>query len=163
MPSTMLTVQRVSRLANIPTDRQLKKWALAAIATIHLPAEITLRIVNSAEARNLNSAFRGKDYATNVLTFVYHERTAPMMMGDLVLCAQVIAFEAKKQQKQISDHYAHLTIHGILHIAGFDHEKLREASRMEVREIEILAELGISNPYENIGDDGEARTPGAVK
>ncbi len=142
-----LAIQRASMVANIPTDRQFKKWVAATCAAINHPTEITLRIVNAAEARNLNSAFRGKDYATNVLTFVYHEKKSPVLQADIVLCVQVVAQEARAQQKLLTHHYAHLTIHGVLHMAGFDHEAPRQAKKMEALEIKILASLGIDNPY----------------
>ncbi|MBL8514426.1 MAG: rRNA maturation RNase YbeY [Betaproteobacteria bacterium] len=137
-------VQIASRLHGIPTAAQFKCWSAAALDQ---PSTLTLRVVNAAEGRNLNSAFRGKDYATNVLTFVYHEPGAPMLMGDLVLCAPVVAREAREQGKRLADHYAHLTIHGALHLAGMDHEKSREAKKMEAREVELLAKFGIANPY----------------
>ena len=145
-----LTIQRASRLPNIPGDRTLRKWLRAALSKLTPVAtsfEITLRIVNAAEGRNLNSAFRGKDYATNVLTFVYHEPSAARLLGDLVLCAPVISLEAKMQSKTLSAHYAHLCVHGVLHLAGHDHESSREAKRMEALEVTILAELGIDDPY----------------
>ena len=142
-----LTIQRISQRANIPSDRHFKKWIQAALAHVNKPAEITLRIVNAAEGRNLNSAFRSKDYATNILTFVYHEKKSPLLMGDLVLCAPVVSQEANAQKKLLQDHYAHMTIHGVLHLAGMDHEKPQQAAKMERLEIKILRELGISNPY----------------
>lgn len=145
-----LVIQRASLVATIPTDRQFKKWIAATCAAIHQPTEITLRIVNAAEARNLNSAFRGKDYATNVLTFVYHEKKSPVLQADIVLCVQVVAQEARMQQKLLTHHYAHLTIHGVLHMAGLDHETPRQANKMEALEIKILASLGIDNPYREL-------------
>jgi probable rRNA maturation factor len=142
-----ITIQQISAIAGIPRAAELRRWLVAALSPLDKPVELTLRIVNSAEARQLNSAFRGKDYATNVLTFVYHEKKSPVLMGDIVLCAQVVAREARQQGKLLRDHYAHMVIHGALHLAGMDHEKPREAARMEAREIALLAGFGIANPY----------------
>ncbi|MCE2724626.1 MAG: rRNA maturation RNase YbeY [bacterium] len=147
--SPTVFIQRVSRLTNIPSDRSLRKWVNAALAGIKAAngSEATLRIVNAAEGRNLNSAFRGKDYPTNILTFVYHEKKSPVLLGDLVICAPVVAREAKDQHKTLADHYAHLCVHGILHLDGYDHENPRDAKRMESLEVKILGGLGVGNPY----------------
>ena len=110
-------------------------------------AEITVRIVGADEGRALNRDYRGKDYATNVLTFVYHEKKSALLMGDIVLCAPIVAREARAQGKTLEAHYAHLTTHGALHLAGMDHATLFMARAMEKKEVAILAALGFSNPY----------------
>ena len=109
-------------------------------------AEITVRIVNSDEGQFLNRDYRQKDYATNVLTFDYTH--APLVTADLVLCAPIVAKEAKENKKTLHDHYAHLLIHGTLHAQGYDHEtSAADADAMEAREIAVLTGLGIKNPY----------------
>ena len=140
-----LDIQYASRLPHIPEAAQFRRWIKAALPQ---PAELTLRIVNEAEGRNLNSAFRGKDYATNVLTFVYHEPRSPFLQGDVILCAPVVAREARGQGKPLEHHYAHLTVHGVLHLAGMDHERSPDAEKMEALEVAILARLKVPNPYE---------------
>ena len=108
--------------------------------------EITVRIVGTEEGQTLNRDYRGKDYATNVLTFDYTQE--PVVTADLVLCAPVVAREAKENNKTLQAHYAHLLVHGALHAQGYDHETgEQDAEAMEALEVEILAGLGIDNPY----------------
>jgi probable rRNA maturation factor len=114
-------------------------------AALEAPAEITVRIVGSEEARALNFDYRQKDYATNVLTFDYSH--APQVHADLVLCADVVGAEAAAQGVSLAAHYAHLLVHGTLHAQGFDHEKEAQAALMEGRETVLLAALGFADPY----------------
>lgn len=107
---------------------------------------MALRIVDEAEGRALNRDFRGKDYATNVLTFAYGEE-AGTLSGDIVICAPVVEREAHEQGKTVLEHYAHLTIHGVLHLQGYDHEHERAAREMEGIEVEIMRKLGFNDPY----------------
>ena len=136
-----LAIQRASRAAHIPSDRAIRRWARAALAA---PATVTVRYVGEREGRRLNREFRGKDRATNVLSFVYEKRP---LAGDVVICAPVVAREARSQRKPIGAHHAHLLVHGLLHLRGFDHERARDAERMEKRERGILAALGFPDPY----------------
>ena len=120
----------------------VKKWIRHALQS---DAEITVRIVDTEEGQTLNREYRKKDYATNVLTFDYTQE--PIVSADLVLCAPVVAAEAKEQKKTLQAHYAHLIVHGTLHAQGWDHDLDEDAQVMELRETEIMARLGFKNPY----------------
>jgi len=137
-----LSVQYASNTKNLPTRSQFRRWAKAALEQ---DVQIALRIVDEIEGRALNLSYRNKDYATNVLTFVYDD-TDPLY-GDVVICAPVVAREAKEQGKDLLAHYAHLTIHAALHLQGYDHVKKREAEKMEARETALLLKLRYPAPY----------------
>ncbi len=139
-----LAVQFASRLPNLPSEADFKRWMRAALGQA---AQVTIRVVNAAEARNLNSTFRGRHDPTNVLTFIYHDPASNALQGDIVLCAPVLAREAREQKKLLAHHYAHLTVHGVLHLAGYDHEQQADADEMEAIEVAILASLGVPDPY----------------
>jgi probable rRNA maturation factor len=129
--------------ARAPTVGEVRRWARAALAR---PGEITVRIVGAAEARNLNRRYRGHDHATNVLSFPY-ALSARRVHGDIVLCAPVIAREARARGKSVEAHFAHLTVHGLLHLQGHGHSGPRAAARMEALEKRILGKLGYPDPY----------------
>ncbi len=131
--------------AALPRHR-VARWLRAALGTEVQEAEITVRVVGDAEGRQLNRDYRGKDYATNVLTFDYSG--APLLAADLVLCAPVVAREAAELGKPLAEHYAHLLVHGALHAQGWDHETSEaDAEAMEAHETALLAALGLRDPY----------------
>ncbi len=142
MPKLAATIQYVSEANSLPNASQFRKWAKAAL---RVDTKATIRIVDEDEGRALNLAYRGKDYATNVLTFPLAEE--PHLIGDIVICAPIVRREAATQAKQLTAHYAHLTVHSMLHLHGYDHETEAQAELMEAIEIQILAKLGYANPY----------------
>ncbi len=141
-PRLDLTVQYAVNRRGLPSRARLRRWARAALER---SACVTVRVVGATEARALNRHFRGRDHPTNVLTFVLRER--PRLEGDIALCAPVIAREARAQGKSAAAHYAHLMVHGILHLQGYDHETEREARAMERQESRVVARLGFPDPY----------------
>jgi probable rRNA maturation factor len=143
-----LSVQYACSEKNIPSRAQLRRWVSASAER---SLQLTVRFVNAKESRALNRDFRGKDYATNVLSFVYEASTADTtgtVGGDIAICVDVIRKEAKEQKKTVNAHFAHMVIHGALHVQGYDHERVKDASVMEAREIELLHRFRIANPYE---------------
>ncbi len=144
-PRLRLSVQYAVATEGVPDRPRFRRWAKAALTR---DAEIALRVVDEAEGRELNRDYRGKDYATNVLTFVYDDLPPEAgLMGDIVLCAPVVAREAAEQGKPLEAHYAHLTVHGVLHLMGHDHEEEAEALEMEALETQIVTKLGYPAPY----------------
>lgn len=142
MNKLSLSVQYASSAENLPSRALFRRWVKAAL---HNDAQITLRIVDEEEGRALNRDFREKDYATNVLTFTYDNEKP--LYGDIVLCAPVLEREAHEQGKDLCVHYAHLAIHAILHLQGYEHEDDQAASRMEELETAIMLKLGYPAPY----------------
>jgi len=140
-PKLALAVQYAVAAEGMPTRPQVRRWVQAALQHA---AEITVRFVAAEEGQALNRDYRGKDYATNVLSFVY---ASEPVNGDLVICVPVVAREAREQNKTLEAHYAHLLVHGVLHLQGFDHETEKEARSMEAREREIVTQLGYTDPY----------------
>ena len=137
----------------VPAAASFRRWAAAALDGRIREADLAIRIVGEDEGRALNRHYRGKDYATNVLSFPADlpeglpDGVRLPLLGDLVICAPVVSREARDQGKAPNAHYAHLTVHGVLHLLGWDHENTPEAEAMEQLEREILAELGVADPY----------------
>ncbi len=149
-----LEVQRRVR-AWAPRNSDFARWAAAALGRRGAKREIAVRVVGPAESRRLNARYRGKDKPTNVLSFPAAAlptaaAEAPVPLGDLVICAQVVRTEALAQGKPLQAHWAHLVVHGALHLLGYDHESEPDARRMERREISVLRALGFANPYRSI-------------
>lgn len=145
MPSEFsLSVQFASTANDPPSRAQVRRWVAAALEH---DAEITVRLVDADEARALNHDFRHKDYAPNVLTFEYGELSPGVLGGDVVICAPVVEREAREQGRPLKNHYAHMTVHGVLHLQGYDHLDPADADIMEAREIAILKRFRIPNPY----------------
>ena len=144
LPPLDLSVQYPGGQSGAPSRTDVRRWVRAACT---LPAEVTVRVVDAAEGRMLNRDYRGRDRATNVLSFPYDESGA-RVCGDLVLCRAVVEDEAQRQRKPVLAHYAHLVVHGMLHLQGYDHETSRDdAERMEAMERLILERLGYPDPY----------------
>ena len=146
-----LDVQYASAAADLPSAEQLQQWVQAALtaAAYTEPAELTIRIVDEEEGQALNRDYRQRDYATNVLSFPFDEAIElPLnLLGDLVICAAVVSREAAQQEKAVSAHWAHLVVHGCLHLLGYDHMNNDDADTMENLEVTIMATLGFANPY----------------
>jgi len=159
LPSLTLSVQCAVATRGLPVRSTLRRWLLAALER---DASVTLRFVGEPEGRQLNTQFRGKGYATNVLTFVYDERShdaphdAPLA-GDIVICVPVARREARAAGRPLRAHLAHLVVHGVLHLQGYDHERNRDAARMERREADLLRRFRYSDPYASNDDAMRAR------
>jgi probable rRNA maturation factor len=138
-------MQRDGTRARAPALRELRRWAALALGRRAAQRELSLLLVGERRSRELNAHYRGQHHATNVLSFPASGGTA---LGDLVICPAVLRSEARAQGKRVREHWAHLYVHGLLHLVGYDHERAADAARMERREIRILQRLGIANPYQ---------------
>ena len=144
-----LDVSYAARQPWVPSRRQLTSWVAAALAPLRRPVVLSVRVVGVVRSRSLNARYRHKDKPTNVLSFSGAGSTPDGLhyLGELVVCAPVVAREARSQGKSLPSHWAHMTVHGVLHLLGFDHEHESEAAKMAAREIQILDRLGFSDPY----------------
>ncbi|MEE4303911.1 MAG: rRNA maturation RNase YbeY [Wenzhouxiangella sp.] len=143
-----VAIQRETDSEALPDDEDIRRFAAPALVGLEAPV-VSLRIVDEAEGRELNRRWRDRDYATNVLSFPADlpEGTGINLLGDIVICAPVVEREAGEQGKTVEAHIAHLLIHGILHLRGFDHMSAEQAEAMESREVRLLADLGFPDPY----------------
>ena len=142
-------IQYAMAVDGIPSEDAIRQWVLQALPEENKGAELTVRIVDEAEITALNHQYRGKDGPTNVLSFPYEgiPGVETGLLGDVVICAPVVVSEAVAQHKPLDAHWAHIVVHGVLHLLGFDHQHDDHAHQMEAREAELLANLGYANPY----------------
>ena len=150
MSAPEISLQVDEGLEDIPSPEQFEQWAAAALQPESIP-ELSIRVVAEGEGRELNLAYREKDYATNVLSFPFEAPAGLPIeyLGDLVICAPVVAREAREQGKSPESHWAHMVVHGVLHLQGYDHIEKAEAEQMETLEKHIMAQLGYANPYQD--------------
>jgi probable rRNA maturation factor len=144
-----VSVMRTVRAGWLPPARELRGWAAAALGRGAAGREVSVLLAGRARSRALNARYRGRDHATNVLSFPALPSATALsgLLGELVICPEVLRAEARAQHKSAREHWAHMVVHGVLHLAGYDHELPRDAQRMERREIRALRGLGIANPY----------------
>ncbi|MGB0732306.1 MAG: rRNA maturation RNase YbeY [Pontibacterium sp.] len=154
--SVIVDIQRECGTLDTPSDAQFALWANTALANLGEDAEVTCRLVNEAESQALNRDYRGKDKPTNVLSFPFEmpegmphleDDESVALLGDLIICVEVVIREAGEQNKPIEHHWAHMVVHGLLHLCGYDHIEDEEAEEMEQLEHELLAKLEIPDPY----------------
>lgn len=150
----IIDIQRIFESPNQPSDTQLELWVNTVLSNLNEDVELTIRIVNETESAQLNETYRHKKGSTNILSFPFDvpDEVELNLLGDLVICAPVLEREAIEQNKLLHHHWAHIVIHGTLHLLGYDHIEDKEAQEMENKEIEFLQTLSISNPYETDTD-----------
>lgn len=146
---SFVDIQRIYQKQELPTDAQFNEWVDAALSDENQDCECVIRIVDETESSTLNQLYRQKPGPTNILSFIFEppENIDLQLLGDLVICASVIIREAQQQNKTSNDHWAHIVVHGVLHLQGYDHKEEKEAEKMEKREIVILKKLNMTNPY----------------
>jgi probable rRNA maturation factor len=151
-PGELVHLTRRERTGWVPAQRELARWASTTLGTRARNAQISVLLVGAARSRSLNRRYRGRDYATNVLSFAPPAIPAggPRLLGDLVICPQVLRREARAQHKSERAHWMHLFVHGLLHLLGYDHQRATAARRMEQREVRTLRRLGVANPYRSL-------------
>ena len=144
-----IVVQYASQRPGLPAEADIRHWAGLALAGIDRPGELTIRIIDGEEGRRLNAAYRGRDYATNVLSFPFEAPPGmdASVLGDIAICAPVVAAEAADQGKTAEAHWAHMVVHGVLHLLGYDHKSEADAREMETLEVALLRRLGLPDPY----------------
>ncbi|HEY6452692.1 MAG TPA: rRNA maturation RNase YbeY, partial [Steroidobacteraceae bacterium] len=160
---TRISLMRTVRTGWLPGPRVLRAWAVAALGRQAAGREVAVLLAGRARSRALNARYRGRDHATNVLSFpaaAPASAAAPRLLGELVICPPVLRAEARAQHKSESAHWAHMVVHGLLHLIGYDHQYAAEAQRMERREVRALHRLGIANPY-RVAPAAAARAPAA--
>ena len=142
-------IQYAVTVDGMPEESEIRQWVLQTLPEQNKASELTIRVVDEAEITALNRQYRGKEGATNVLSFPYEAipGVASDLLGDVVICAPVVASESVAQSKPLDAHWAHIVIHGVLHLLGYDHHQDDEAHKMEARETELLDSLGYANPY----------------
>ncbi|WP_206484218.1 rRNA maturation RNase YbeY [Thalassotalea sp. G2M2-11] len=148
--SITLDLQIACKHAQLPNESDFSLWLTTALAPYNKPFEVTVRLVERDESQSLNLQYRGKDKPTNVLSFPFElpDGVELDLLGDLIICADVVAQEAKEQDKPLMHHWAHMVIHGCLHLLGYDHISDEEAEEMEALEVQLLANLTIPDPYQ---------------
>ncbi len=144
-----LDLQIAIKNESLPSQADFELWVRIALRDTMTQAELTIRIVDEAESKNLNSSYRGKDKPTNVLSFPFEAppKIDIPLLGDLIICAPVVELEAKQQNKSLQVHWAHMVVHGCLHLLGYDHSQDAEADKMESLETQLIESLGFNNPY----------------
>lgn len=145
-----LDIQIASLSSGLPRDTQFQQWVDLALPASAADREVVIRIVDETESARLNEQYRKKNGPTNILSFPFEcpPHVTEILLGDLVICAPVVAQEARQQRKKPHDHWAHITIHGLLHLLGYDHIDEADANRMEAMEVDLLSQLYINNPYQ---------------